>query len=397
MRLLILNRHSDPFAEYDRYVDHQEHEVSYVTVPDHVPMVRQVSRHLEVLPSLGDEQQVLRAAERCHREAGPFDAVFAQSEFDLLTAAAVRELLSVPGPGVQATRLFRDKPRMKEAVADAGLRVPRFTPVTSLAQVVEFARTCGGGVVAKPRTGAASGGVVVIEPGTDPAAALAGVDLAEYEAEEHVSGPIWHVDGLRYQGRTSFQVSSQYVGTCYGFARGEPLASVVRLDEKADLVGTFASRCLDALDLRDGPFHLEVIESADGPVFLEVGARVGGGEIPFVLHDVYGVDLVGDWFRVLMSQPPRTLPEEAPREHAGFLMLPEPVGQTLVSRQSLLERVECLYAEVLPEPGYHFDGTGGYDELLGRFRYRGPSAKHVSDAVVETLRTYHYVLTEEGR
>ncbi|NML53000.1 biotin carboxylase [Streptomyces sp. R302] len=397
MRLLILNRHSDSFAEYDRYIDHQEHEVSYVTVPEHVPMVQGVGRHLEVLPSLGDEQQVLRAAERCHREAGPFDVVFAQSEFDLLTAAAVRERLGVPGPGVRATRLFRDKPRMKEAVAEAGLRVPRFTTVTSVAQVVEFARTCGGAVVAKPRAGAASGGVVVIEPGTDPAVTLAGLDLTEYEAEEHVSGPIWHVDGLRHQGRTCFRLSSQYVGTCYGFAQGEPLASVVRLDEQADLVGEFADRCLDALDLRDGPFHLEVIESADGPVFLEVGARVGGGEIPFVLHDVYGVDLVGDWLRVVTGQPPRTLPQGAPREHAGFLMLPEPAGRTLVSRQSPLEGVEYLYAEVLPEPGHRFDGSGGYEELLGRFRYRAPSAKHLTDAVTETLRTYRYVLTEEGR
>ncbi|MFF1925211.1 acetyl-CoA carboxylase biotin carboxylase subunit family protein [Streptomyces sp. NPDC058221] len=397
MRLLILNRHSDSFAEYDRYIDHQEHEVSYVTVPEHVPMTGRSSRHLEVLSSLSDEQQVLRAAERCHREAGPFDAVFAQSEFDLLTAAAVREQLSVPGPGVQATRLFRDKPRMKEAVAEAGLRVPRFVSVTSVAQVVEFARTCGGAVVAKPRAGAASGGVVVIEPGTDPAAALAGLDLAEYEAEEHVSGPIWHVDGLRHRGRTCFQLSSQYIGTCFGFTRGEPLASVVRLDEKADLIGEFAGLCLDALDLRDGPFHLEVIDSADGPVFLEVGARVGGGEIPFVLHDVYGVDLVGDWLRVVIAQAPRTLPPRTPREHAGFLMLPEPEGMTLVSRESLLERVECLYSEVLPEPGHRFDGAGGYEELLGRFRYRAPSAKHITDAVVETLQTYRYVLTEEGR
>ncbi|MGW2840637.1 ATP-grasp domain-containing protein [Streptomyces sp. NPDC001493] len=397
MRLLILNRHSDRFAEYDRYVDHQEHEVSYVTVPDHVPMAPESSRHVEVLPSLVDEQQVLRAAERCHREAGPFDAVFAQSEFDLLTAAAVRERLGVPGPGVRATQLFRDKSRMKEAVVRAGLRAPRFSSVTSLAQVEEFARTCGGAAVAKPRSGAASHGVVVIEPGTDSAAALAGLDLADYEAEEYVSGPIWHVDGLRHRGRTRFRLSSEYIGTCYGFTRGEPLASVVRLDEQAELIGAFADQCLDALDLRDGPFHLEVIESADGPVFLEVGARVGGGEIAFVLEDVYGVDLVGDWLRVVMSQAPRTLPEGTPREHAGFLMLPEPAGLTLVSRQSPMERVECLYAEELPEPGHHFDGAGGYDELLGRFRYRAPSAKHIADAVAETLRTYRYVLTEEGR
>jgi hypothetical protein len=235
--------------------------------------------------------------------------------------------------------------------------------------------------------------VVVIAAGEDPARALAGVDLADYEVEEFVGGPIWHVDGLRRAGASAFRLASSYLGTCHGFACGEPLGSVVRLDAAADAVAAFADRCLDALGLRDGAFHLEAIEGPDGPVFLEVGARVGGGEIPFTLSEVYGVDLVGDWFRTVAGEPPRTLPTRLPTEHAGFLMLPEPAGRTLLAREDPTGRIAHLYAAELPEPGHHFDGHGGYEALLGRFRYRGPSAKHVTEAIHETITTYRYELT----
>lgn len=396
MRILILNRHSDGFAEYGRYLDHDEDHVAYVTVPEHLPMVPASSAYVETLPSLADCAQVLLAAERCNRAVGPFDAVLAQSEFDLLTAAAARERLGVPGPDIDATSLFRDKTRMKAVVRGAGLDTPRFATVRSADDVHAFAHSCTAAVVAKPRTGAASRGVVLIEPGTDPAAALSGADLTDYEVEEYVPGPIWHVDGLRHQGSTRFRISSRYLGTCHGFARGEPLGSVVHLDDEATAYGDFADRCLNALGLRDGAFHLEVIAGPNGPVFLEVGARAGGGEIPFVLQEVYGVDLVGDWFRTAVGRAPETLPAQPPSRHAGFLMLPEPEGRTLVSRTSLLGTVESLYAEVLPEQGHRFAGTGGYDKLLGRFRYRGPSAKHVTDAIHETLSAYRYVLAEEG-
>ncbi|MET9801636.1 hypothetical protein [Streptomyces sp. NPDC006368] len=394
MRVLILNRYSDSFADYGRYLDHQAHQVSYVTVVDHLPMIPEGGGHIETVGSFGDREAVLRAAERCHRAVGGFDAVLALSEFDLLTGALVRERLGVPGPDVRATLLVRDKTVMKEAVARAGLRVPRFASVRSAADIAAFARTRPGPLVVKPRTGAASAGVTVIRGATDPMPDLSGVPGEEYEVEEFLDGPIWHVDGLRHRGATVFRLASRYLGTCHGFALGEPLGSVVVQDEESDAVADFADRCLDALDLDDGPFHLEVIQHPEGLAFLEVGARVGGGEIPFVLHEVYGVDLFAQWIRVLLGEEPVGVPACGPelREYAGFLMLPEPKGHTLVSRTGMLGRVPHLYAEVLPEPGHRFDGSGGYEAILGRFRYRGPSTKDVEHAVLETLDSYGYEL-----
>lgn len=120
-----------------------------------------------------------------------------------------------------------------------------------------------------------------------------------------------------------------------------------------------------------------------------VGARVGGGEIPFVCRDVYGVDLVGDWIRLELGEQPQTLPART-REYGGFLMLPEPVGARLLQRPSLVGAIPGLYAEELPDPGHLFTGDGGYDTILGRFRfrYRCASPGAVEAAILATLDQY---------
>ncbi|MGW0854318.1 ATP-grasp domain-containing protein [Streptomyces sp. NPDC002690] len=391
MHILIINRYSDDFADYAKYLDHRLHAVSYVTVAGHAPMIPETSGHTEIVADVSDTDSVVVAAGLCHRAAGRFDAVLAMSEFDLLTAAQVREKFGCAGMDTTATLLFRDKARMKAALAGSGVGSPRFATVDSLAEVAAFAAGLAGPVVVKPRSGAASTGCHVIAEGADVAAVLGGLDLTDYEAEEYLEGPIWHIDGLRHQGKDTFTLASRYLNTCLGFTKGQWLGSVVQEGPAAERARAVAARALDALRLTDGPYHLELIEHRDGFVFLEVGARVGGGEIPFTVRDVYGVDLFAEWVRIVLGESPSTVPAVR-GGHAGFLMFPEPVGHRLVARTSMLGEVPHLYAEQLPEPGRVFTGDGGYEEILGRFRYRGPSPEAVEQAIVRTASEYTYEL-----
>jgi predicted ATP-grasp superfamily ATP-dependent carboligase len=396
MRILIINRWDDEFADYGRYVDHSAHQVAYVTIAAHRPMIPAGVRHVEIVADPADADAVVAAARRCRDAVGTPDMILALSEFDLLTAARTREELSVPGPGMEAALLVRDKVRMKQAVARAGIRVPVSQPVGTVREVAAFAREHGTPLVVKPRAGAASVGCLVLDGDPDGNQDLAALDLSDYEAEEFLAGPIWHVDGLMQEGKPAFAVSSRYINTCYEFTRGHPLGSVVQSGPLADQVKDFAIRCLEALDVRSGAFHLEVIEHSSGLVFLEVGARVGGGEIPFTTYEVYGVDLIGDWIRLTLGEEPRTVPTAQFGEHAGFLMLPEPIGLRLGARPSMVGRIPGLYREILPEPGHVFDGSGGYDKILGRFRYRGSTAETVERAIDATLAGYAYVLQDPG-
>lgn len=395
MRLLIINRWDDDFADYGQYIDHQEHQVAYVTTADHSPFVPSGCRHVEIIEDPDDVGRVVDAAARCHDALGGIDRVLALSEFDLLTAAEIREKLSIPGQGTETTLLFRDKTKMKLALGTAGLKVPAFRAIDTAEEIEFFARTHGGAIVVKPRTGAASKGCIVLPEGADISHELsAGTNLSHHEVEEFLTGPIWHVDGLMRRGAPLLALASRYINTCYDFLLGQPLGSVVQSGPVAERVSAFAVQCLSVLGLRNGAFHVEVIEHADGMAFLEVGARVGGGEIPFVLRDVYGVDLIGDWIHVELGDNPQTVPVATPHEYAGFLMLPEPIGRRIRSRPSMVGRIPGLYDEVLPAIGHVFDGKGGYNAILGRFRYRGATPEAVEQAVYATLADYAYVLED---
>ena len=91
---------------------------------------KDILTHFETMPEELAPEAVLPyvtrfAKHRAYRAVVPLD------EFDLDTAALVREHLRQPGMGRSATRPFRDKLAMREAAQRAGVPVPEFCGVTN--------------------------------------------------------------------------------------------------------------------------------------------------------------------------------------------------------------------------------------------------------------------------
>ena len=390
--ILVLNRWDDEFARYHEYIDHSGNLVSYVTTASARPAIHaDLACEVHVLPTLEDWAEVAALARQLAARHGPIDRVIALSEFDLDLGASLRETLGARGPTSLATRLVRDKVAMKRAVSAAGMRVPRFSTALDRAAVHDFARRTGLPLILKPRTGAASHGVHRADTPEQLETLLRSIDPGAYEVEEYVSGDIYHIDGLVAGGILQANRSARYLNTCLDFENGLPLGSVAVDDPHLTReLDRLTHRVLAALRLETGAYHLEVIRAEQpGPewVFLEIGGRVGGGEIPFVWNDVYGIDLVGSWIRLLLGQPAslRMSPEVA-----GFAMIPEPreVPCEVVGATSLLGKLPTLYAEVLPSKGDRLDGHGGYDRISGRFRFRGPTSSAVERDVRLAMETY---------
>jgi hypothetical protein len=188
-------------------------------------------------------------------------------------------------------------------------------------------------------------------------------------------------------------MASRYLGTCLDFLQGEPLGSYhVEAGPLREGLIDFAFRCVSALGLRDGIFHLEAIAAPDGGwCFLEVGARLGGGEIPFVAKDLFGIDLLGEWLDILAGAPPRPIPARPPG-YGGFLLVPVPAAAPcrVLDRTSLVGQIPQLYAELLPAVGETLRPHGGYDRIGGRFRFTGASAGEVA-AAIERARVLYRV------
>jgi hypothetical protein len=217
-------------------------------------------------------------------------------------------------------------------------------------------------------------------------------DLNEYEIEQYVAGDIMHADGVvDADGRCLFLVVSRYVSTCLDFEQGTPFGSVIQTEPLVRAAAEdFTLRCLKALDLKGSAFHLEFFDTGHELVFLEIGARVPGADVPNVIDDVTGVNLFRLWVDVMLGIPTAT-PAFDFTTGGGWLMIPRPhpLPQRVVSATSLVGSIPYIYKELVPKPGDVLRHVGGYATLqAGRFLYRGGTQDQIAAAVRHTLEAF---------
>jgi hypothetical protein len=392
--VLILNRSNHRFAEYHRYLDHQADRISYLTTPAGArPLDPRLAEEITVLPDFGDRAAVRAAASGLAARHGAFTHVLALSEFDLELGAELRKRLDVRGKRPAQARLVRDKMLMKAAVAAAGVRVPVNRAVRNAEDVRVFAAESGYPFVLKPRRGTDSQGVHVLRSPEAMEQAIAVGDLTGHQCEEFIDGVLYQVDGVVSGGVLRTIRSWRCSGSCLDFANGAPFASVAN-DEPAfeARVVEFTEAVLAALRLTDDVIHLELFRTSDPDelVFLEIGARAGGGQVRLVWEEVYGLNLVEAAVHVQLG-----VRREYPRagiggEVAGYLMMPEPPIRPAVAHwvKPLGDLIPELYAEQLPPAGTVLDGNGGAVHTAGAFRFRAETAEQVRAAIDTALRLY---------
>jgi hypothetical protein len=404
MRILVLTRKffgwTQDAASYEDAIDHRRHEVIYLANADGVRGLSSAARtggRLFELPSLDKQGDVLLAVERIVRLHGRPDRVLALHEDDLLTAAAIRDRYGIRGRGVRETLPFRDKVLMKDRVLDAGLAAPRFLPATEAARAAEL----GFPLVLKPRAGSSSRGVQIIPDAAALRAALVGIDLEQHEIEEFVEGPILHLDGIVQDGRLAFFQPFRYVGSCLGFATGDPVGVVMATDpDLRTRLADFALKVFAALGLDRSAFHLEVIlKNGVEPVFLEMGARVGGAFVPNTVHRIHGVSLVDEAIRLELDPDYQVPVVQAPAERAGgWLLFPDPpqVPVRVLRSMSLAARFPEIYREMVPRPGDVLDGRGGYIRTAGTFLLEADSETALVDMIGRAVPRYRIEWDQVG-
>ncbi|GAA1961154.1 biotin carboxylase [Catenulispora subtropica] len=398
--VVVIHRWRARYAEYERYVDHRENAVSYITTEVGACSVTPLAAAVALVEATDDQQAVGDRIHELAADLGKPAAIIALKEDDLLVAARLRAEWGCSGPTEAELLPFRDKLLMAEAVAAAGVAVPAFTAVRTADDVRAFGARHGWPVIVKPRIGSSSAGVVHLT-GPEDCSAL---DFSEpVLAQAYDPRQIYHVDGC-FDG-TSFGPfrAARYLNTTpLGFREGTCLGSVEEDDpELARAIGTFGSRALAALTDQPTVFHLEVfVDRETGAcAFLEVGARVGGGEIPFVWREIHGYDLMEAGFRLGLGLDPKPWSAalstgSSPGSGAGvggFLLVPAPAARPcrITTVTSMLGREPGPYAEALLTAGEILPAADAYYEHVGgRFRFRGTTAAEVEAAIIGTARDF---------
>jgi biotin carboxylase len=265
---------------------------------------------------------------------GKVDRIIALEEFDVVTAALIREHLCLPGLSSSGAKAFRDKLSMAVHSERAGILVPDFVPLIDPEDIRIFMDRVPGPWVIKPRSDVSAIGIRKVEHPDEVWRAMDEMNEREHLRERasyyvlarFIPGEVFHVDsvvngskvvfaGVNEYGRPPMQVAHQ--GGAYisrTVARGSG-AEKTLLEINRKLIKAFG--------LERGTTHAEFIRStADGKFyFLEIAARVGGAYIAEVLEEASGINLWREWARIEIADgaAPRTI-KPLRKEYAGIIL-----------------------------------------------------------------------------
>jgi biotin carboxylase len=200
---------------------------------------------------------------------------------------ALSERLGLPSNGSAGSRARRDKHEMAKALRADGLRAVEELKTADPTAAAAWARERDEWpVVVKPLDSAGTDGVTLCE---DPAAveaafaailgrpnALRGAN-EELLVQEMLRGTQLFVNSVSWEGKHRvsevWQDNKRRIAgnLVYDYEELQP-----RHGENQDAVVDYVEKALDALGIRFGPAHTEVMLTADGPVLVESGARLHG-------------------------------------------------------------------------------------------------------------------------
>ncbi|GHF48534.1 phosphoribosylglycinamide synthetase [Streptomyces mashuensis] len=238
----------------------------------------------------------------------PLSAVFPGCDVYVPAAAHLAAGLGLTGLDVRTVDRVRDKARMREAVAAAGLHGPRFVEVDTAAGLRAAGEHTGFPCVLKPVDQSGSLHVTKVHDQRGLAAAydrLTGDPLLDLGrpmdgrvlVEEYLAGPEYSVEGhVRRGGRTAvLAVTEKILGPEPHFAELGHVVPAALPDTAAAAVEEYVHAVVAAVGITAGPFHCELRLTAAGPALVEIGARLPGDRIPDLVRLVRGVSMPRLW------------------------------------------------------------------------------------------------------
>jgi len=278
------------------------------------------------LPDMYNRQDVLYGVSYLARTE-VIDRIVALDDFDVETAAALREHLRVPGMGDTTARYFRDKLAMRVKAQDEKINVPPFVPVINYDQVRQFLAQTAPPWVLKPRSEASSVGIKKLHSAQDlwDALDLLGDRQSFYVLEQYIQGDVYHVDAIVGERKVVFAQASRYNKPPLDLSQGGGVSiscTLPRASADAKALRKLNRKLLKELRFVRGVTHTEFIKGDDGAwYFLETAARVGGANLAEMIEAATGVNLWREWAKIEIAGGKDTYTPPEPREGCAGIIL----------------------------------------------------------------------------
>jgi biotin carboxylase len=279
------------------------------------------------LPSIADREDLIKGVSYLAR-GQVIDRIVPLDDYDVETAALLREHLRIPGMGDTTARYFRDKLAMRVKAREHGILVPEFVHVLNYDRVREYMERVPPPWVLKPRSEASAVGIKKAHHAEEVWRLLdaLGDQQSFYVLEQYIPGDIFHIDSIVSEREVVFAVPHKYGHPPMNVAHDGGIFTTRRVSEEssdAQALESLNRELISALGLVRGVTHTEFIKGRDDGrfYFLETASRVGGANIAETIEAATGINLWAEWAKIEVDggERPYSLPPHR-NDYSGIII-----------------------------------------------------------------------------
>jgi hypothetical protein len=298
-----------------------------VTALEHANWPRESIDEVFYMLDLSKTDEVIRVVSFLARTR-VIDCIVALDDYDVWTAANLREHLRMPGMGDTTVRRFRDKLAMRLHAQEHNIPVPDFIHVLNHHKIGEYFDRVPPPWVLKPRAEASTIGIAKINTPDEFWSQIdtLGDRQSFYLLERYIPGEVYHVDSLVIDNEIVFAEAHQYGKPPLNVYHEGGIFTTRTIPRGSDDEATLKelnSQIIKAFGLVWGVTHTEFIKGHyDGCFyFLETAARVGGANIAELVEAATGINLWCEWARIELTPQHGTYQLPKPQQnYAGVIV-----------------------------------------------------------------------------
>jgi biotin carboxylase len=258
---------------------------------------------------------VTAITDRIHR-THPFQAILCLVDIRLTIASMLAQRYGLRFIQPDTAQLLRDKYRVRQTLAAAGIRQPRFALVEHADELPTALATVGYPALVKPTDGYASQNVSLLQNEDDAAAFLASALSSpqdydygfgvranrRWSVEQYMAGTVIGCDVFCRDGeQVLLGINDKRMYPPPSFAiRGSCFPSS-RHDSK--LIFDYACEILDAVGFDQGAAHIEMIMSHGIPWLVEINPRLVSAHIPFQMGYAFERSIYAELIDLHLGEP----------------------------------------------------------------------------------------------
>lgn len=257
-----------------------------------------------VTVSTNDIEGALEAA----RQIKPDGVMTLASDMPVRTVAAIGHELGLTANSIKTALNATDKGKMRDALSRNNTPIPKYHIIHSFNEFMDACESFQGYFIVKPADSSGSRGVVLVSRDMDLQ------DIYQYSRsfsgsgsvliEEYMEGTEVSVETITVDGKTEIVAITDKLttGMPYFVEMGHSIPSTLST-ASCDAIAVAARSAVNAVGIKLGPAHTEIILTKNGPKIVEIGARLGGDNITTHLVPLAtGIDMVECCIKIALGE-----------------------------------------------------------------------------------------------